>query len=70
MENDLTTLHSTLDSAKAAQGSEDYKKALESANSVKDQATSIANQIEEAKKKHAGAKPAAKTGTKTGTKKK
>jgi hypothetical protein len=57
--NDLATLRSTLDAAKASFASEDYKKALESANSVKDQATSIATQLEEAKAKRAGAKPAA-----------
>jgi hypothetical protein len=59
---DLATLQSTLDAAKASYGSEDYKKALDSANSVKDKATSIATQLEEAKKKMAGhtAKPAAK----------
>jgi hypothetical protein len=54
--NDLATLHSTLDGAKASFGSEDYKKALESANSVKDQATSIATQLEQAKQKRAAAK--------------
>jgi hypothetical protein len=53
--NDLATLRSTLDAAKASFGSEDYKKALESANSVKDQATNIATQLEEAKAKRAGA---------------
>jgi len=53
--NDLTTLRSTVDAARASFGSEDYKKALESANSVKDQATSIATQLEEAKAKRAGA---------------
>jgi hypothetical protein len=59
--NDLATLRSTLDGAKSSFGSEDYKKALESANSVKDQATSIATQLEQAKQKKAGArKPAAK----------
>jgi hypothetical protein len=52
--NDLATLRSTLDAAKASFGSEDYKKALESATSVKDQATSIATQLEEAKAKRAG----------------
>ena len=52
--NDLVTLRSTLDAAKASFGSEDYKKALESATSVKDQATSIATQLEEAKAKRAG----------------
>ena len=56
--NDLATLRSTLDAAKASFASEDYKKALESANSVKDQATSIATQLEAAKAKRAGAKPA------------
>lgn len=54
--NDLATLRSTLDAAKASFGSEDYKKALESANSVKDQATSIATQLEEAKAKRSGVK--------------
>jgi len=54
--NDLATLRSTLDAAKASFGSEDYKKALESANSVKDQATSIATQLEEAKAKRSGTK--------------
>ena len=57
--NDLATLRSTLDAAKASFASEDYKKALESANSVKDQATSIATQLEAAKAKRAGAKTAA-----------
>jgi hypothetical protein len=52
--NDLATLRSTLDAARASFASEDYKKALESANSVKDQATSIATQLEEAKAKRAG----------------
>ena len=57
--NDLTTLRSTLDAARASFGSEDFKKALESANSVKDQATNIATQLEEAKAKRAGAAKAA-----------
>jgi len=48
---DLATLQSTLDAAKASFASEDYKTALDSANSVKDKATSIATQLEEAKKK-------------------
>jgi len=52
--NDLATLTSTLDAARQSFASEDYKKALESANSVKDQATSIAAQLEEAKAKRAG----------------
>jgi len=51
---DLATLRSTLDAARASFGSEDYKKALESANSVKDQATTIATQLEEAKAKRGG----------------
>jgi hypothetical protein len=62
--NDLATLRSTLDAARASFASEDYKKALESANSVKDQATSIATQLEQAKAKRAGAKPAAKPAAK------
>jgi hypothetical protein len=68
--NDLATLRTTLDGAKASFGSEDYKKALESANSVKDQATSIGTQLEQAKQKKAAAKPAAKTGSKPAAKKK
>ena len=62
--NDLATLHSTLDGAKSSFGSEDYKKALESANSVKDQATSIATQLEAAKQKRSAAKTPGKTTTK------
>jgi serine phosphatase RsbU (regulator of sigma subunit) len=54
--NDVTTLKSTLDAARQSFGSEDFKKALESATSVKDQATSIATQLEEAKAKRAGAR--------------
>jgi len=54
--NDLTTLRATLDAARQSFTSEDYKKALESANSVKDQATTIATQLEEAKAKRAGAR--------------
>lgn len=54
--NDLTTLRATLDAARQSFGTEDYKKVLESANSVKDQATTIATQLEEAKAKRAGAR--------------
>ena len=54
--NDLTTLRATLDAARQSFTSEDYKKVLESANSVKDQATTIATQLEEAKAKRAGAR--------------
>ena len=60
LKNDLGTLSSTLDAARQSFGSEDYKKALESANSVKDQANSIATQLEEAKKKMAAKRPVAK----------
>ncbi|HKN48048.1 MAG TPA: hypothetical protein VJ144_08765 [Candidatus Polarisedimenticolia bacterium] len=48
---DLATLSTTLDGARQAFSSGDYKKALESATTVKDKATSIADQLEEAKKK-------------------
>ncbi len=48
---DLANLSTTLDGARQAFGSGDYKKALESATTVKDKATSIADQLEEAKKK-------------------
>jgi len=49
--SDLATFRSTLDGARQADGAGDFKKALESATSVKDKATSIAAQLEEAKKK-------------------
>lgn len=51
---DLGNLRGTLDQARTAFGSGDYKQALESANSVKDKATSIADQLEQAKQKRAG----------------
>jgi len=51
---DLETLKGTLETARQAFGSEDYKKALESAAAVNDQATSIATKLEEAKQKVAG----------------
>ncbi len=50
-EKDLGTLRANLDGARQAFGSADYKKALENANSVKDSATKIADQLEQAKKK-------------------
>jgi hypothetical protein len=49
--DDLAALGTTLDGARQAFGSEDYKKALDSAKTVSDKATSIADQLEEAKKK-------------------
>ncbi|HYS78359.1 MAG TPA: hypothetical protein VEO94_05940 [Candidatus Dormibacteraeota bacterium] len=52
--SDIDTLKGTLDQARQAFTSEDYKKALESASSVKDRATSIADKLEEAKKKRSG----------------
>src|SRR6266705_3121609 len=55
--SDLETLKGTLDQARQAFSSEDYKKALESANSVKEKATSIADKLEEAKKKRSGVHP-------------
>ncbi len=58
--NDLTTLKSTLDGARRSFGSEDYKKALESASSVKNQASSVAAQIEAAKHKMSRRKAAKK----------
>jgi hypothetical protein len=58
--SDLETLKGTLEQAKQSMSSEDYKKALESANSVKDKATSIADQLEEAKKKRSAAGHTAK----------
>ncbi len=51
MKDDVANLRTTLDGARQAFTSGDYKKALESATSVKDKATSIADQIEAAKKK-------------------
>jgi len=53
--SDLESLKGTLDQARQAFSSEDYKKALESANSAKEKATSIADQLEAAKKKRSGA---------------
>jgi len=55
--SDLETLRGTLEQAKQGFASEDYKKALESANSVKEKATSIADKLEEAKKKRSGVHP-------------
>ncbi len=52
--SDIENLRGTLEQARQAFSSEDYKKALESANSVKDKATSIADQLEQAKQKRAG----------------
>ncbi len=52
--SDVENLRGTLEQARQAFGSGDYKKALESANSVKDKATSIADQLEQAKQKRAG----------------
>ncbi len=52
--SDLENLRGTLDQARQAFTSEDYKKALESATSVKDKATSIADQLEQAKQKRTG----------------
>ena len=54
--SDLATLRTTLDGARAAFASEDYKKALESTASVKDKAGTIAQQLEEAKKKRTAAR--------------
>jgi hypothetical protein len=51
--SDLEALRATLDGARSAFAAEDYKKALESTASVKDKATTIATQLEEAKKKRA-----------------
>jgi len=51
---DLENLRGTLEQARQAFGAGDYKKALEGANSVKDKATSIADQLEQAKQKRAG----------------
>lgn len=52
--SDIENLRGTLEQARQAFSSEDFKKALESANSVKDKATSIADQLEQAKQKRAG----------------
>ncbi|MBI1949785.1 MAG: hypothetical protein HYS34_00280 [Acidobacteria bacterium] len=52
--SDVENLRGTLEQARQAFASEDYKKALESANSVKDKATSIADQLEQARQKRAG----------------
>jgi len=52
--SDIATLRGTLDQARQAFTSEDYKRALESASSVKERATSIADKLEEAKKKRGG----------------
>jgi len=57
--SDLETYSGTLEQARQAFTSEDYKKAIESANSVKEKATSIADQLEEARKKRSGARPKA-----------
>lgn len=51
---DIETLRGTLDEARQAFSSEDYKKALESATSVKDKATTIADDLEAAKRKRMG----------------
>jgi len=51
--SDLAALRGTLDGARASFAAEDYKKALESTASVKDKATTIATQLEEARKKRA-----------------
>lgn len=59
-EDDLKGLTTTLEEAKSAQGAGDYKKALEQATSVKDKASSINQQLEEAKAKRAGARPVRK----------
>lgn len=58
---DLATLGTTLEGARQSFGSEDYKKALESAGSVKNQASSIAAQLEAAKHKVAARKQAKKS---------
>ena len=52
--SDVENLRGTLEQARQAFTSEDYKRALESANSVKDKATSIADQLEQARQKRAG----------------
>ena len=52
--SDVENLRGTLEQARQAFASEDYKRALESANSVKDKATSIADQLEQARQKRAG----------------
>ena len=52
--SDIENLRGTLEQARQAFSSEDFKRALESANSVKDKATSIADQLEQAKQKRAG----------------
>jgi len=59
-DNDLKGLATTLDEAKAAQGSGDYKKALEQATSAKDKASSINQQLEAAKAKRSAARPVKK----------
>ncbi len=51
--NDLSTLHGTLDTARQAFSTEDYKSALDSAGSVKERATAIVDQIAAAKQKKA-----------------
>lgn len=51
--SDLAALRTTLDGARSAFAAEDYKKTLESTASVKDKATTIATQLDEAKKKRA-----------------
>jgi hypothetical protein len=48
---DLDTLRASLEEARTANSAGDYKKALETATSVKDRGSSIATQLEEAKKK-------------------
>src|SRR5262245_36392707 len=57
--SDLETYKGTLEQARQAFTSEDYKKALEGANTVKEKATTIADQLEEARKKRSGARPKA-----------
>jgi hypothetical protein len=57
--SDLETLKGTLEQARQGFAAEDYKKAIESANSVKEKATSIADQLEAARKKRSGARPRA-----------
>ncbi len=54
LKSDVEGLRGTLEQARQAFTSEDFKRALESANSVKDKATSIADQLEQAKQKRAG----------------
>jgi hypothetical protein len=51
---DIETLRLSIDEARQAFTAEDYKKALESATSVKDRATKIADDLEAAKKKRMG----------------